>query len=81
MEVLDEISRASQAVGLDYKNVLDTLVRNTAELIGDACVILLFSDDGQQVFPGATYHRDPDAQAMIREALLYHMNNDLELGG
>jgi signal transduction histidine kinase len=68
MEVLDEISRASEAVGLDYKNVLDALVQRTAELIGDACIIMLFSDDGQQVFPGAIYHRDRATQARLRKA-------------
>jgi signal transduction histidine kinase len=68
MEVLDEISRASAAVGLDYKNVLDALVQRTAELIGDACIIMLFSEDGQQVFPGAIYHRDRATQARLRKA-------------
>ncbi len=72
MEVLAEISRASEAVGLDYKNCLDTLVRRTAELIGDACLIMLFSDDGQLVYPGAFYHRDPAAQAMFREAITHN---------
>jgi len=69
MEVLAEISRASEAVGLDYQNVLDTLARRIAELIGDACIIMLFSEDGQRVIPGAFYHRHPETQAMVRKVL------------
>jgi len=75
MKLLAEISRDSEAVGLDYQNILDTLVRLTALQIGDSSIILLFSDDGQQVFPAAFYHHDPAAHAMFKDALLRYPQN------
>jgi PAS domain S-box-containing protein len=70
MEALAEASRASAEAGLDYQRVLTTVARRTAELIGDACVISLFSDDAQRAYPVAYHHSDPRGTEMMREALL-----------
>jgi signal transduction histidine kinase len=71
MEVLAEISRTFAEAGLDYQSVLNTVARRTAELIGDSCVMTLFSDDQQRSYPVSFYHRDPKALAMMHEALMY----------
>jgi signal transduction histidine kinase len=47
------------------------VAQRTAELIGDACVMTLFSDDGQRSHPVAFYHRDPKALEMMHDALLH----------
>jgi signal transduction histidine kinase len=70
MEVLAEISRTFAEAGLDYQSVLNTVAQRTAELVGDSCVITLFSEDKQRSFPVAFYHSDEKALAMMREALL-----------
>jgi PAS domain S-box-containing protein len=71
MEAQAEISRTFEEVGLDYQTVLNTVVRRTAELLGDACVMTLFSDDGQRSFPVAFHHPDPKARAMMHDALIH----------
>jgi signal transduction histidine kinase len=69
MQVLAEISQAFQEVGLDYQSVLNTVVRHTAELIGDSCIITLYTANKQQVFPVAFYHRDPKSRVMVHDYL------------
>jgi len=71
MDALAEISRTFAEAGLDYQNVLNTVVQRTSELIGDSCVMTLFSDDGQRSFPVAFHHPNPEARAMMHEALLH----------
>lgn len=71
MEALAEISHALAEVGLDYESVLNTLARRTAELIGDSCVITLFSDDKRWSFPVAFHHVDSKALSMMHEALMH----------
>jgi PAS domain S-box-containing protein len=68
MQMLAELSRALAECGLDYQRVLDTIVQRTAEIIGDACIIILYSDDKQQAFPVAYHHRDPKAYVMMRNS-------------
>jgi PAS domain S-box-containing protein len=70
MEMLADISHTFQKAGLDYQSVLDTVARRTAESIGDASVMSLFSDDGQRSYPVAFYHRDPKALAVLQDAIL-----------
>jgi len=70
MEMLAGISHTFQKAGLDYQSVLDTVARRTAELIGDACVMTLFSDDGQRSYLVSFYHRDLKARAMMHDAIL-----------
>jgi PAS domain S-box-containing protein len=70
MEALAQISRTFVEVGLDYQSVLNTVAQRTAELIGDSCVITLFSDDNRRAFPVAFHHPDPKALALMEESLL-----------
>jgi PAS domain S-box-containing protein len=71
MEALVEISRTFAKAGLDYQSILNTVARRTAEIIGDACVITLFSDDAQRSFPVAFHHPDAKALSMMHEALMH----------
>jgi signal transduction histidine kinase/PAS domain-containing protein len=70
MEALADISRTFAEVGLDYQSVLNTVARRTAELIGDSCIIRLFSTESQQIFPVAFHHPDPKAYSLLGEALM-----------
>jgi signal transduction histidine kinase/PAS domain-containing protein len=71
MEALAEISRTFAEAGLDYQSVLNAVARRTAELIGDSCVITLFSGDAQRSFPVAFHHPNPKALSLMQEALLH----------
>lgn len=71
MEVLAQASRSLEEAGLDYERLLSTVARRTAELIGDASVVTLFSDDRQRAYPVAFHHPNPQALAMMHEALLH----------
>src|SRR5688500_8154773 len=71
LEAQSKISRTFVEAGLDYQSVLNTVVQRTAELIGDSCVITLFSEDKQRSFPVAFYHSDPKALAMMHDSFLH----------
>ena len=71
METLAEISRTFVQAGLDYRSILNTVARRTSELIGDSCVITLFSDDAKRSFPVAFHHPDPKALSMMHDALMH----------
>jgi signal transduction histidine kinase len=70
VKLLANVSQAFSEAGLDDEAVLTTVARRTAELIGDACVVTLFSDDRQRAFPVAFHHPDPQALALMRDALV-----------
>ena len=63
---LAEISQALAKVGLDVQAVFETIVRYTAELIGDTCVIRLLSSD-EQWLQSVTFHNpNPEVKALMR---------------
>ncbi len=64
--VLSEVSLSLAEVGLDEKAILDVVVRTTARLIGDSCVITMAYKDGQFLEPVAWYHSKPDALDLMR---------------
>ncbi|MFZ5650557.1 MAG: GAF domain-containing protein [Bacillota bacterium] len=68
-QAMAEISQALTEAGLDYQAVLDTVARRTADLIGDASVVCLLSDDGQWLNPVAFHHSNPAAFDMMRKLL------------
>ncbi|MGO9834420.1 MAG: ATP-binding protein [Polyangiaceae bacterium] len=49
----------AEATG-DYPRLLETVARKVAEVIGDGCVLLLLSDDGQALEPVAIHDTDPE---------------------
>jgi PAS domain S-box-containing protein len=68
-QALADFSDALAAAHLDYRTVLDTVTRRMAELIGDACVISLLSDDREWINPVAFYHPNPEAAEFIQTLL------------
>lgn len=66
-EALAGISQKLNEVTLDYQSVLEVAVRHTAELIGDACVIRLTSDDKNWITPVAFYHADQDKITLLQK--------------
>src|SRR5687768_4781455 len=72
MEALAEISHTFAEAGLDVQAVFETIVRYTAELIGDTCVIRLLSSDEQWLQSVAFHNRNPEVKALM--SLLHPTN-------
>jgi signal transduction histidine kinase len=68
--MLAGISQALATVGLDVQTVLETIVRQIAEVIGDGCVISLLSSDEQRLQQVAFHHPDPKARALMESVCL-----------
>lgn len=66
-ETLDRVSKELAEVGLDYSMTLGTIARNVAELIGDACLILLVSEAGREFEVAAVEHRNVEAGEFARK--------------
>ena len=66
MEALAEISQALAEVSLDVQAVFETIVRHTAELIGDTCGIRLLSSDEQWLESVAFHNPNPEVRALMR---------------
>ena len=65
--VLSEILNTLQDVSQDYQPMLDTIVNKTSELLRDACLIRLLSQDGKQLKLTAFHHVDPQALQGLSE--------------
>jgi signal transduction histidine kinase/CheY-like chemotaxis protein len=68
-QALAELSQAFAEAGLDHQVLFETITQRVSELIGDACVLTLVSEDGQWLHPVAFYHPDPHGRAFLRETL------------
>lgn len=68
-ETLIRVSHIFAELSLDYRAVLDKAARITSELIGDAAVVRLLSDDKKFLEPAAVYHPDGAAGDLINEVL------------
>jgi PAS domain S-box-containing protein len=77
-QLLADISQATSEVGLDYQRVLETITQRTAELIGDACMILQLLEDRQHLRPAAFYHSNPQALSLMQELLLNARTGSLD---
>lgn len=67
-EALAEISKALSAAGLEAQAIFDITVESTANLIGEACVLTLLSDDNRWRKVVAFHHRDPGAIPLMRQS-------------
>jgi signal transduction histidine kinase len=63
---------ALNAISLDLPAMLEAAARRAAETIGDACAIGLLTGDHALVL-GASYHPDPQAQALLQTMLGQHL--------
>ena len=68
-QALAALSKAIAEAGLDHQVLFETITRRVSELVGDACVLTLISEDAQWLNPVAFYHPDPDCLAFLREIL------------
>jgi signal transduction histidine kinase len=69
LHVLVQVSQLIAEAGLDLPNVLDVLARKVSEAIGDACVLQLLSADRENLSVVSVHHPDPDARAVLEEAM------------
>ena len=67
--VLADVSRAFASVATDYRSLLETIARTTADLVGDGCQVTLIADDRETLFNAASAHRDPVVEADYRAYL------------
>ena len=74
-------SRAFPAQALDVANLVDTVARYTAEVVGDACLVRLISADGQDLEATGLHHTDPEALKLGRRYLELPMEVDRSLEG
>jgi len=58
LRALAGVSRAFAEVATTYLLLLDTIARTIADLVGDACLVTLISEDGDHLVNVATAHRD-----------------------
>jgi signal transduction histidine kinase/DNA-binding response OmpR family regulator len=68
-QALAALSKAVADAGLDQQVLFETITQRVSALIGDACVLMLISEDGQWLNPVAFYHPDPDGLALLCEIL------------
>lgn len=69
LHMLAEATRAFAEVSLDLSALLDRIARHVTTVLGDACVLRLFSDDGVWLNPAAVFHLGPDHLATIQSVL------------
>ncbi|NUM45227.1 MAG: GAF domain-containing protein [Anaerolineales bacterium] len=69
--VLSEILDSLQEVNEDYQVFLTTAVQKTAELLGDACLIHLLSENERQLRPVAFHHDRPEAHDALARIMMH----------
>ncbi|MCU7495658.1 MAG: PAS domain S-box protein [Ignavibacteria bacterium] len=72
-EVMSDISEALVRMSLDYDAVLEVTVEKIACLIGDACMLLMISDDEKFLRPLTLWHPDKQAEEFIKKRLIEHV--------
>jgi PAS domain S-box-containing protein len=81
-EVLSEVSQSLAEASLDEGVILEIITKAIARLVGDACVISLVSEDGQQLKPAAWHHSKAMALELMTAvcASSYHNVDNESLG-
>ncbi|HEX2571366.1 MAG TPA: GAF domain-containing protein, partial [Polyangia bacterium] len=69
LEVLDQVSRLLAESQLDLQATCNAIARSVGESLGDLCLVLLLSTDGQRLEPVGRYHRDPMVCARVVDAV------------
>jgi PAS domain S-box-containing protein len=72
--VLSEVSQSLAMASLDEHVILDIVVKTTARLVGDSCIITQVSGDGQWLEPAAWHHKNPEAVTLVSS--LYGTHHD-----
>jgi PAS domain S-box-containing protein len=66
-QALADLSNTLAAARLDLQAALDVTAQHAADLIGDACVIRLVSEEGKELEVASLHHSTPTALATLRE--------------
>lgn len=77
---VSEMSRLLAEIVQDYDQVLQTIARMTAELIGDTCVVTLATTDREWLMPVAYHNPDPAVVETLRtlySSKPYHVGDGL----
>jgi PAS domain S-box-containing protein len=69
LSLLAAVSQSLAEAGNDLQAVIESATRETAETLGDGCVLRLTTQEAGSVAVTAVYHRDP----AIRNTLLTHL--------
>ncbi|MEP0983051.1 response regulator [Leptolyngbya sp. FACHB-17] len=68
LQTLSETSRSFSEAILDFQTLLNTVCCTIGELLGDACILQLVSDDEQWLQIPAVYHRNPEVVTRVQQA-------------
>ena len=69
LQILAEVSRVLSQATLSPDRLYETLARTVAERMGDSCAVRLLSADGAQVQTAGFFHRDPELNERLRDAV------------
>ncbi len=69
LRTLAEISRLFAAESLHSPDLLETIARHIAMIVGDCCVISVVSDDKHVLNPVAIFHRNHEALHLLRSVV------------
>jgi GAF domain-containing protein len=67
--MMAEISQILADTGTNYTGVIQAIVQKTAESIGDASILRLFSEENRQLDEVAFYHPRPDRLRLLEKRL------------
>ncbi len=67
---LAEIAQLLAEAGPDIERVLQIITRRVAEVLGDACILSLLSDDWESLNTVSIHHTDPEGAAFLRSHLV-----------
>jgi len=67
---LAEVAQLLAEAGTDIERVLGIITRRVAEILGDACVLSLVSDDRQTINTVSIHHTDPEGAEFLRSHLV-----------
>ncbi|WP_224240612.1 sensor histidine kinase [Hyalangium gracile] len=70
LHLLVRVSQLVAEAGLNLGQVLEVLVHEVAEAIGDGCILQLVSEDGQFLEPAAVHHPEPAARRLLEQAVI-----------
>ncbi|HEY8210928.1 MAG TPA: ATP-binding protein [Myxococcaceae bacterium] len=69
LQVVAEVSRTLGHAALAPEHLYEAVARVVAERMGDSCSVRVLSPDGTQVQTAGFFHRDPELNERLREAV------------
>jgi PAS domain S-box-containing protein len=70
LALLADVSDVFTRSGLDFRKAAKEIVRMTAEVMGDLCVLRLVSNDREHLEPTAYHHNSSEAHTMLAELMV-----------